>query len=161
MAGYQAQYAVLNAIFRPWKGFKIPYSAVPWVTFTSPEIARVGWNEQELQEKKIPYQKITVSLQENDRAVMEGERGFLNVLLRPGSGKVLGVTAVGENAGEWFVEWPFLIRNNLKMKHVLNTIHAYPTVGEINRRAAAKWRGESTPEWIKNILKSLQNWQRR
>ena len=91
----------VNALFGRFKKFKVDYSVVPWATFTDPEVARVGLNEPEAKEKKIPYDVSTYGIDDLDRAIADGEaHGFVKVLTVPGTDKILGVTIVGEHAGE-------------------------------------------------------------
>ncbi len=72
-AAHQAWYATVNALFGKFKSFKVDYSVIPWATFTDPEVARVGLNEQEAKEKGIAYDVTSYGIDDLDRAIAEGE----------------------------------------------------------------------------------------
>ena len=92
-ASHQAWHAAVNALFGRFRRFKVDYSALPWVTFTDPEIAHVGHNEQSAHEAGIPYELVRYDIAELDRAVAEGaRRGFVKLLVSPGRDRILGAT---------------------------------------------------------------------
>ena len=94
-ASYQAWYATVNALFGKFKKFKINYKIMPWVTFSDPEVARVGLNEQEAKQQNIPYQISVFPMNDLDRAITDGKtKGFIKVLTVPKKDKILGVTIV-------------------------------------------------------------------
>ena len=98
-AAHQAWHAVVNSLFGTFKKFPIDFSAVPWATFTHPEIARVGVNEEEAKMTNLPYEITTYGIDDLDRAITDSEdRGFIRVLTQPGSDKIIGVTIVCEGA---------------------------------------------------------------
>lgn len=140
-AGHAAFYCAMNALYAPLK-IKVDWSVVPWCTFTHPEVARVGLNELEAKEKNIPYEVFNYDLAELDRAITDqAAEGYVKLLVKPESkGEILGVTIVGEHAGELLHEYVVAMRNGLKLGAVLRTIHVYPTWAEANRYAAGIWR---------------------
>ncbi|MCB1708703.1 MAG: pyridine nucleotide-disulfide oxidoreductase, partial [Halioglobus sp.] len=84
-ASHQAWYAAVNALFGRFRKFKVDYSIVPWATFTDPEVARVGLNEQEARERNIPFEVTRYDIDDLDRAIADGEaHGFIKVLTAPG-----------------------------------------------------------------------------
>ncbi len=94
-ASHQAWYAAVNALFGTFRRFKADYRVIPWTTFTEPEVARVGLNEQEAVEKKIPHTVTRYGIDDLDRAIADSEaHGFVKVLTAPGSDRILGVTIV-------------------------------------------------------------------
>jgi pyruvate/2-oxoglutarate dehydrogenase complex dihydrolipoamide dehydrogenase (E3) component len=134
VAGYHAGIIVRSALFR--LPAKVDYKAVPWVTYTSPEVANVGMTEAEAKEQGIDHQVLRADFSGNDRAVAERDTvGFLKVLVTP-KGKILGASMVGSNAGEIIQVWALAITNKLKVSAVTSMIAPYPTRGEINKRAA-------------------------
>ena len=99
VAAHQAWYAAVNALFGSLRRFKADYRAVPWATFTDPQVARVGLNEEEARAAGTPYTVSTYRLDDLDRAIADGEAyGFVKVLTRPGTDVILGVTCVGTHA---------------------------------------------------------------
>jgi pyruvate/2-oxoglutarate dehydrogenase complex dihydrolipoamide dehydrogenase (E3) component len=105
-AAHQAWYAAVNSLFGDFKKFKVDYSVIPWATFTDPEVARVGINEIEAKEKNIPYEVTTYDIDDLDRAIADEEaHGLIKVLTVPRKDKILGVTIVGEHAGDLIAEY--------------------------------------------------------
>ncbi|MBS1133814.1 MAG: dihydrolipoyl dehydrogenase, partial [Burkholderiaceae bacterium] len=79
-AAHQAWYAAVNALFGSFRRFKADYRVIPWVTFTDPEVARAGLNEQEAREKNIPHTTTVYGIEDLDRAIADGEaQGFVKV----------------------------------------------------------------------------------
>ena len=134
VAGYHAGLVLRNSIFR--LRAKVQTAAIPWVTYTNPELAHVGVTEAQLLERKIYYQALRVSFDENDRAQTEQDTtGKIKVLVTP-NGNILGATILGSNAGELIFPWVMAIQNKLKISSITNTIAPYPTLSEINKRVA-------------------------
>lgn len=145
-ASHQAGYAVINSLFAPLKKFKADYSVIPWVTFTDPEVAQVGLNEQAAKSQGIPYELTKYGLDDLDRAICESEaHGFVKVLTKPGTDKIIGATVVGHNAGEFFIEFVQAMRQGFGMNGIMNAIHPYPTYAEANRYAAGQWKRAHAP----------------
>lgn len=148
-ASHEAWYASVNPLFSPFKKFKVDYSIVPWTTFTDPEIARVGLNEQEAMEKGIPVEVTHYELEELDRALADQEgRGFIKVLTPPGKDRILGVTIVGHHAGDLIAEFISAMKWGKGLKSLMSTIHIYPTLTEANKFTASNWRKKHVPEQL-------------
>jgi pyruvate/2-oxoglutarate dehydrogenase complex dihydrolipoamide dehydrogenase (E3) component len=140
-AAHQAWYAAVNALFGDIKLFRPNYNAIPWCTFTDPEVARVGLCEQEAQEKKTPYELTRFEFRELDRAIADSaESGFIKILTVPGSDRILGVTIVGERAGDLLAEFVLAMSHGLGLGKILSTVHIYPTWSESSKYAAGVWR---------------------
>lgn len=152
-AAHQAWYVAVNALFSPFKSFKVDYSVIPWCTFSDPEVARVGINEIEAKEKGIEYQVTKYGIDDLDRAIADGEaRGFVKVLTVPGSDKILGVTIVGHHAGDIIAEYVTAMKYGLGLNKILGTIHIYPTFSESNKYAAGVWKKQNAPQFALKIL---------
>ena len=101
IAAHQAWYCAVNSMISPFYSFKVDYSTVPWSTFTDPEVARSGLNEQEAKEQGIPYDVTTYGIDDLDRAIAdEAAHGIVKVLTVPGKDKIIGVTIAGLHAGD-------------------------------------------------------------
>jgi pyruvate/2-oxoglutarate dehydrogenase complex dihydrolipoamide dehydrogenase (E3) component len=160
-ASHQAWYVAVNALFSPFKSFKVDYRVIPWCTFTEPEVARVGLSEQEAQEKKIPFEITKYEINDLDRAIAESEdHGFVKILTVPKSDKILGVTIVGEHAGELITEYVTAMKFGLGLNKILSTIHIYPTFSEANKYAAGVWKKKNAPESILKLLSGFHKWRR-
>ncbi len=126
VAAAQATIAVQNALL--WGSRKNGLEMPVWTTFTTPEIAHLGATEGELQKNNQAYKNHIFSYDEIDKAVAEGEDGYIQVLVSP-KGDILGATIVGENAGELTSQIVFAVKNKLAFKRLGSTLQAYPTYG--------------------------------
>ena len=148
-ASHQAWYAAVNPLFGPFKRFKADYSVIPWTTFTDPEVARVGLNEQDAERQGIAVEVTRFGLDDLDRALADGEaKGFVKVLTPPGKDKILGATIVGHHAGDLMSEFVVAMKWGLGLKKLMGTIHIYPTLAEANKFAASTWRKNHAPEGL-------------
>ncbi len=162
VASYQAWFATVNALFGVVKKFKVDYSVIPWATFTDPQVARVGLNEMDAQEKNIAYEVTRYAIDDLDRAIADGEaHGFVKVLTRPGgSGKILGVTIVGYHASELISEFVLAMKHGLSLKKIMGTIHIYPTLAEANKFAASEWQKKHAPQGLLRWVEKFHTWRR-
>ena len=161
-AAHQAWHAVVNSLFGTFKKFPIDFSAVPWATFTHPEIARVGVNEEEARMTNLPYEITTYGIDDLDRAITDSEdRGFIRVLTQPGSDKIIGVTIVCEGASEIISEFVLAMKYKLGLNKILATTHIYPTFSEANKYVAGEWKRKNKPERLLKILKIFHQIRRR
>jgi pyruvate/2-oxoglutarate dehydrogenase complex dihydrolipoamide dehydrogenase (E3) component/uncharacterized membrane protein YdjX (TVP38/TMEM64 family) len=160
-AAHQAWYAAVNALFRPFKTFKVDYRVIPWATFTDPEIATVGLNEQAAKEQSIAYEVTKYDIGGLDRALTDDHaRGFVKVLTPPGKDKILGATIVGAHAGELIAEFVLAMKYNLGMNKILGTIHIYPTMAEASKYAAGNWKKANAPEKLLAFVEKFHTWRR-
>ena len=160
-AAHMAWFASVNALFGKFKKFKVDYSVVPWATFTDPEVARVGINEQEAIEKKIVHDVFVYGIDDLDRAIADGEaHGFVKVITPKGSDKILGATIVGEHAGDLLVEFVAAMKHGFGLEGILNTIHIYPTLGEANKYAAGVYKRSTATVGKLGLAKAMNDWTR-
>ena len=161
IASHQAWYAAVNALFGSLRKFKVDYSVIPWATFTDPEVARVGLNELEANEKGIAYELTRYDIDDLDRAIADGEaHGFVKVLTVPGKDRILGVTIVGYHAAELLAEFVMAMKHGIGLNKILSTIHVYPTLSESNKFVAGEWRKARKPESLLNWVEKFHAWQR-
>ena len=161
-AAHQAWYAAVNALFAGFKRFRADYRVIPWVTFTSPEVARVGLSEDEARAKGIPHEVTRYDLADLDRAIAEGAaHGFVKVLTPPGKDTILGATIVGEHAGELLAEFTLAMKHGLGLNKILGTIHPYPTWSEAAKYAAGEWKRAHVPQAGLVWLERLHAWRRK
>jgi pyruvate/2-oxoglutarate dehydrogenase complex dihydrolipoamide dehydrogenase (E3) component len=161
VAGHQAWYAAVNALFGDFKLFKADYSVIPWATFIEPEVARVGLNELEAKEKGIAYEVTKYGLDDLDRAIADGTaHGFVKVLTVPGKDRILGVTLVGEHAGDLLAEFVLAMKHGLGLNKILGTIHIYPTLAEANKYVAGAWKRAHAPQKVLAWLGRFHAWRR-
>lgn len=160
-AGHQAWYTAVNSLFGTFRRFKVDYSVIPFATFTNPEVARVGLNEQEAKQQGIEYEVTTYGLDDLDRAIADSEDyGFVKVLTPPGKDRILGATIVGDHAGELIVEFVSAMRHGFGLNKILGTIHIYPTWAEANKYAAGNWKRAHAPEKLLRLVERFHQWNR-
>ena len=160
-AAHQAWHATVNSLFGIFKRFRVDYSALPWSTFTDPEVARVGYSEESADREGIEYEVTRYDLGELDRAVTDGDdHGVVKVLTVPGKDRILGAAVVGEHAGDLIAEFTLAIRHGLGLNKILGTIHAYPTLMEANKFAAGEWKRAHAPQGALRWLQRFHAWLR-
>ena len=137
VASYHAGIVIRNALFR--LPAKVDDRAVPWVTYTDPELAHVGMTEAVARERVGDIRVLRFPFAENDRAWAErATDGFVKVVTSK-KGAVLGASIVGAHAGELIQSWILPVAKQMHVKHVAGLILPYPTLGEANKRAAGSF----------------------
>jgi pyruvate/2-oxoglutarate dehydrogenase complex dihydrolipoamide dehydrogenase (E3) component/uncharacterized membrane protein YdjX (TVP38/TMEM64 family) len=160
VAAHQAWYAAVNALFGDFKRFKVDYRVIPWATFTDPEVARVGLNEQDAQAQGIAYEVTCYGIDDLDRAIAdEAAHGFVKVLTVPGKDQILGACIVGEHAADLLAEYVLAMKHGLGMNKILGTIHTYPTMAEANKYAAGNWKRAHAPQALLRWVRKFHLWR--
>lgn len=161
VAGYQANVALKNALFLPI--FKADDRVIPWATFTEPELARVGLTEQEARERfGNDIYVVKQEFADVDRAQAEAAtEGFAKIITRR-NGEILGAHLVGAAAGELIHEIILAMSHKLKIS-ALGGIHIYPTLAEVNSKAAFALTRENYEKnyRLQNLLKKIFSLLRR
>ncbi len=159
MADAMARNLIANALFMGRR--RTSRMTVPWCTYTDPEIAHVGMYERDAKEKGIGTTTLTVSLADVDRAVLDGEtEGFARVILRKGSGDILGATLVARHAGDMINEFTLAMAGGLGLGVIGRTIHPYPTQAESVRRLADAYNRSRLTPFLKKLFTAYLAWQR-
>ncbi len=160
-AAHQAWYAAVNALFGQFRKFKTDYSVIPWSTFIDPEVARVGLNELDARQQNIAYEVTRYDISDLDRAIADNEaEGFIKILTPPGKDKILGVTIVGEHAGDLLAEFVLAMKHGLGLNAILSTIHIYPTLAEANKYVAGNWKRQHVSSRVLHWLQIYHRWRR-
>jgi pyruvate/2-oxoglutarate dehydrogenase complex dihydrolipoamide dehydrogenase (E3) component len=151
VADRHARHVVQNALF--FGRAQTSSLVVPWVTYTSPEVAHVGMREEDARRQAVEIDTVMISLEHVDRAVLDNEEeGFLRVHLKKGTDKILGATLVAEHAGEMIAEITLAMTSGLGLSAFGSTIHPYPTQAEIFRKAADQWRRGKLTARVKKLF---------
>ncbi|MCH9009641.1 MAG: FAD-dependent oxidoreductase, partial [Chloroflexi bacterium] len=157
----QAWHATVNALFGELKRFRVSYRALPAVTFTEPEVARVGLSEREARRQGVEFEVTRYSLAELDRAITEGRtEGFVKVLTVPGRDRILGASVVGQGAGELLAEFTLAMTHGIGLNKLLGTVHPYPTWSEAAKATAGLWKNAHKPERLLRWLARYFAWRR-
>lgn len=158
VAEYQAGLVVTNALI-PFMNRKANYSVVPWVTFTDPELGRVGLTEDEAKQKYKNVRVYRFDVKDLDRAVIEGEdRGIVKIVCTK-KGKILGAHVLAPQGGEILHEFVLAMRNKLGVGGITGAIHVYPTLSQAARRTTNLYYAEKIfSGWIPKVTKKLIRW---
>jgi pyruvate/2-oxoglutarate dehydrogenase complex dihydrolipoamide dehydrogenase (E3) component len=158
-ADAMARIVLQNALF-PGRA-KASALTMPWSTYTDPEIAHVGLYEKEAQEQGTPVQTFVQSLDDVDRAILDGEaEGFVKVHVRKGTDRILGATVVARHAGEMISELTLAMVGRLGLKTLARTIHPYPTQAEAIKKVADAYSRTRLRPWVKWLLNKWLAWTR-
>ncbi|RME97223.1 MAG: dihydrolipoamide dehydrogenase, partial [Alphaproteobacteria bacterium] len=155
VANYHAGLVIRNALFR--MPVKVSTAAIPWVTYTDPELAHVGLTEEQARKAHSGVQVLRWPYAENDRAQAERKtEGFIKVVVGR-KGRILGATIVGAEAGDLIQPWVLAINNKMKIGAMTGIVVAYPTFAEISKRAAITYYLPAlTNPWIRRIIRFLR-----
>ncbi len=150
VAGYHAGIVIRNAMFN--LPSKVDVKAVPWVTYTDPELAHVGLSEAAAKEEGLEVKAVSFGFDGNDRARAErATEGFIKAVIGK-KGKILGATIVGRHAGELILPWVLAVQKGLKASDMAGMIAPYPTLGEVSKRVAGAYY---TPALFSDRTKTL------
>lgn len=154
IAEYQAIIAVGNALF-PFKR-KVDYSAVPWCTFTEPELAHLGLSEEESRAKYKDIKIYKSTYSGNDRAVTDLEEAGFAKVITDKKGYILGAHIVGANAGEIIHEYVLAKSSHLKLAKLSSAIHIYPTLSQVVKRSADEYYIDMLNKpWLKRFFRLM------
>ncbi|WP_116087029.1 NAD(P)/FAD-dependent oxidoreductase [Tropicimonas sp. IMCC34011] len=156
LAGYHGSTLIRRLLFG--LPAKVKTAHIPWATYTSPELAQCGLTEKEAREAHgDAVEVVTSTYSENDRA--EAERrteGRIKVMVV--GGRPVGASIVGESAGDLITLWSLAISAKLKMSQISGMVAPYPTLSELNKRAAGAYfspRLFDNPN-VKRVVRAVQ-----
>ncbi len=158
VAGYHAGVVVRSAVLG--LRAKVRRDHIPWATYTSPELGQIGLTEAEA--RAVHGDRLDVArfdYHHNDRAIAERKtRGFLKVTIV--KGRPIGVSIVGHQAGEQMNFWALALANGLKMSQISAMVSPYPTIGEVNKRAAGAYFSPKLfdSQVVKRVVRLVQKW---
>jgi pyruvate/2-oxoglutarate dehydrogenase complex dihydrolipoamide dehydrogenase (E3) component len=137
VAGYHAGVVIRSLMFAIPSKAKTAH--IPWATYTDPELSQVGLTEaQAKDEHGDKVEVVRFHYNHNDRAIAERKtKGFIKVMVV--KGRPVGVSIVGYQAGELINLWALALANNMKMSQIAGMVAPYPTIGEVNKRAAGAY----------------------
>jgi pyruvate/2-oxoglutarate dehydrogenase complex dihydrolipoamide dehydrogenase (E3) component len=153
-----ARIVIQNALFLGRK--KLSALTMPWCTYTDPELAHVGMYEREAREKGLEVDQFVRPLSEVDRGLIDGEEGFVKVLVKKGTDQILGATIVARHAGEMISEISLAIVGGIGLKTLSNVIHPYPTQTEAIRQTADAYNRTRLTPFVKKLFSTWLAWTR-
>ena len=137
VAGYHGGVVIRSLMFA--LPAKAKTAHIPWATYTDPELSQVGLTEAQAKEKHgDKLEVVRFHYKHNDRAIAERKtKGLIKVMVV--KGRPVGASIVGYQAGELINLWALALANNMKMSQIASMVAPYPTIGEINKRAAGAY----------------------
>jgi len=161
IASYQAWHAAINALFQPFKKYRINYTAIPTAIYTDPEIARVGINELDAKKSKINYDTTLYTLDKFDPAQINGtQKGFIKVLSVPGTDTILGATIVSAHASDMIAEFVTAMTHGIGLHGIFKTVHIYPSFMEANQQVAKIWKSSRRLGLATKFFRWFHQWRR-
>lgn len=158
-ADFMARIVIQNALFMGRK--KSTSLVIPWCTYTSPEIAHVGLYEHEAKGKNIAVDTYIQKFHDVDRAILDGEdEGFVKVLVRKGTDRIVGATIVASHAGDMISEISLAMTHGLGLGRIGNTIHPYPTQAEAIRKLGDQFSRTRLTPFVKALFRKWLAWTR-
>jgi pyruvate/2-oxoglutarate dehydrogenase complex dihydrolipoamide dehydrogenase (E3) component len=156
VANDHAGIVIRHALFR--LPARIRYDAIPWVTYTDPELAQVGLTEDQARRAGHAVRILRWPYHENDRARIERASGGHIKVVTNRRGRILGATIVGRDAGELISIFTLAITQRLNIRALAGFIVPYPTLAEIGKRAAMS---HFTPSLTSPMVRRIIGWLRR
>ena len=153
VANYHAGIVIRRALFQ--MPAKTNNNMVPWVTYTEPELAHCGMSEEQAREEFPVVNVLRWPYHENDRAQAERSTEGLVKVLTDKRGRILGASIVGDHAGELIQMWSLAISQKMKIKAMTEWISPYPTLSEVNKRAAYRYFGAAAGS---AVVRTAVNW---
>jgi pyruvate/2-oxoglutarate dehydrogenase complex dihydrolipoamide dehydrogenase (E3) component len=148
-----ADLVVHNALF--WGRERLSALAIPWCTYTDPEIAHVGLYVTEARARGIPVKTFTVMMHDVDRAITDGEdQGFVKIHVKEGTDKILGATVAASHAGELISEISLAMNAKIGLSALARVNHPYPTQAQAIKMAADAYlatRHTPTRKWLQKL----------
>jgi len=160
VADFASRAVIQNALF-PGPMKKFSKINLAWATYTDPEIAHVGLNEDEARKRGLEVETITIPMTDVDRALAEGDtEGFFKIHVHPKKGTIHGATFVCRRAGDLISEVTTAMHAGLSLGDMAGVIHPYPTVADAVRRAADQFNRRKLTPLVSGILKRWFVWTR-
>ena len=158
-ADAMARIVIANALFLARR--KVTDLVIPWCTYTDPEVAHVGYYENEARTAGFNVATITESLADVDRAVLDGEdEGFARVHYDKKTGRILGGTLVARHAGEMINELTLAMVAKQSVSVLSSTIHSYPTQAEVWRKIGDAYMFTKLTPTVKKVFERWLMWRR-
>jgi pyruvate/2-oxoglutarate dehydrogenase complex dihydrolipoamide dehydrogenase (E3) component len=153
VADYHAKLVLRNAIFPFHK--QTDYRAIPMVTYTDPEVARVGLTEEEARQRHGAVEVYSYELADLDRAIVDDDDvGFVKVVTTK-RGKIVGATIVARHAGELLQSLVLAIAHRIPLPKLAQVVYPYPTMVEGVKRTAdgyyRRWLQGPKGAWLERI----------
>jgi len=156
MADFMARIVIRNALFLGRD--RVSSLLVPWSTYTEPEVAHVGLYAKEMAARHIEFTTYTRDLADVDRAVLEGDNGFVKIHVRKGTDEILGATIVAGHAGDLISEISVAMRAGMGLGMLARVIHPYPTTAEAIQQIGDAYNQTRLTPFAKGLFRKWLSW---
>lgn len=158
VAEYQAGLIIPNALI-PFVKRKADYRVVPWVTFTDPELGRIGLTEDEARQRYKQVKVYKYDVKDLDRAIIESEaKGIIKIICTT-RGVIVGAHVLAPKGGEIVHEFILAMKSNLGVRNISETIHVYPTLAQVIKRTTDRYYAEKIfSGWVPKFTRKLIRW---
>ena len=156
MADFMARMVIRNALFLGRD--RVSSLLVPWSTYTEPEVAHVGLYAKDLTARHIEFATYTRDLADVDRAMLEGDTGFVKIHVRKGTDEILGATIVAGHAGDLISEISVAMRAGMGLGTLASVIHPYPTTAEAIRQVGDAYNRTRLTPFVKGLFRKWLSW---
>ena len=153
-----ARIVIQNALFLGRK--KLSALTMPWCTYTDPEVAHVGMYERDAREKGLQVDTFVRPLDQVDRGLIDAEMGFVKVLTKKGTDRILGATIVARHAGEMISEITLAMVAGVGLKTLSGVIHPYPTQLEAIKQIGDLYSRTRLTPLVKKLFSTWLTWTR-
>lgn len=158
-ADFQARIVIQNALFRGRR--RVSALTIPRCTYTEPEIAHVGLNEQTAHQQGVAINTFVQPLDNVDRSLLDGESdGFVKVHVRQGSDQIVGATIVAAHAGDLISEISVAMAGKVGLKRLASVIHPYPTQADAIRKLGDAYNRTRLTPFVKGLFERWLKWTR-
>ncbi len=158
-ADFMARIVIQNSLF--FGRAKASALVIPWCTYTSPEVAHVGMTERAAAEQGIAVRAFVQDFRHVDRAILEGSTdGFVKILVKSGTDRIVGATIVADHAGEMIGEIVLAMKHRIGLGRLASTIHPYPTVAEAIRKCGDAYNKTRLTPFVKRLFERWLAWTR-
>lgn len=158
-ADFMARAVIRNALFMG--GARHSALVIPWATYTSPELARIGLTAESANEQGVAIDTFEQKMEEVDRAILEGETdGFVRIHTRKGTDEIVGATVVAPNAGDMIGEISLAMTRKLGLAAIAGAIHPYPTQAEAVRKVGDAYARTRFTPFVAGLFRKWLSWTR-
>ena len=158
-ADFMARIVIQNSLF--FGRAKASALVIPWCTYTSPEVAHVGLTERAAAEQGMEVRAFVQDFRHVDRAILDGSTdGFVKILVRAGSDRIVGATIVADHAGEMIGEIVLAMKHRIGLGRLASVIHPYPTVAEAIRKCGDACNKTRLTPFVKRLFERWLVWTR-
>jgi pyruvate/2-oxoglutarate dehydrogenase complex dihydrolipoamide dehydrogenase (E3) component len=158
-ADFMARIVIQNSLFMGRR--KASALTIPWCTYTSPELAHIGWSQKESATQGVQIDTFTQPLASVDRAILDGGTdGFVKIHVKKGTDHIVGATIVAEHAGDLIGSLSIAMTHGIGLGKIASSIYPYPTQAEAIRKVGDLYNRTRLTPMVKSLFEKWLAWTR-